>query len=81
MAYNRQERRQERLYTTIQWSLERLTDGRTVIAIARRLSMIENTLRAIVHKAGRIVEQGTYDNVVHKRGHFWKYHKVQFQAA
>jgi len=65
----------------VQQSLERLMQGRTVIAIAHRLSTIENADQVVVLEDGRVVEQGTYDDLVHERGHLWKYHKVQFRAA
>ena len=48
----------------IQGSLERLMQGRTVIAIAHRLSTIAAMDRLIVMEAGRIVEQGTHDELV-----------------
>jgi len=65
----------------VQESLEQLMQGRTVIAIAHRLSTIENADWVIVLEDGRIVEQGTYANLLENRGQLWKYHRLQFQAA
>lgn len=65
----------------VQSSLELLMEGRTVIAIAHRLSTIENADWVIVLEDGEIVEQGTYDELLERRGQLWKYHSLQFQLA
>jgi ATP-binding cassette subfamily B multidrug efflux pump len=48
----------------IQASLETLMRGKTVIAIAHRLSTIAALDRLVVLDGGRIVEQGTHDQLV-----------------
>ena len=48
----------------IQGSLERLMEGKTVVAIAHRLSTIAAMDRLIVMEAGRVVEEGTHDELV-----------------
>lgn len=65
----------------IQESLERLMEGRTVIVIAHRLSTIESADRVVVLEAGRIVEEGTYDELLTREGYLWKYHALQFKIA
>jgi subfamily B ATP-binding cassette protein MsbA len=65
----------------VQRSLEFLMDGRTVLAIAHRLSTIENADWVIVLENGRIVEQGTYTDLIAAKGHLWSYHRVQFHNA
>lgn len=65
----------------IQESLERLSKGRTVIAIAHRLSTIAEADKVVVLEKGRIVEQGSYQNLLEQRGKLWEYHKMQFQMS
>lgn len=61
----------------IQESLDRLSKGCTVIAIAHRLSTIANADKVVVLEQGRIVEQGTYQELIERKGALWKYHQMQ----
>jgi len=54
----------------IQSSLGTLMAGKTVIAIAHRLSTIARMDRLIVLDRGRIVEQGTHDELLRLGGHY-----------
>jgi subfamily B ATP-binding cassette protein MsbA len=63
----------------IQESLETLAEGRTVIAIAHRLSTIVRANKVVVLEQGRIVEQGTYHELLEQRGKLWKYHQMQHE--
>ena len=63
----------------IQESLERLAKGRTVVAIAHRLSTISGADKVVVMEKGRIVEQGSYQDLLEERGKLWRYHKMQYQ--
>jgi subfamily B ATP-binding cassette protein MsbA len=65
----------------VQQSLERLMQGRTVIAIAHRLSTVENADHLVVLEEGRIVEQGPYERLLALRKQLWKYHSIQYQSA
>ncbi|MBD2001466.1 ABC transporter ATP-binding protein [Oculatella sp. FACHB-28] len=65
----------------IQKSLEELSVGRTVIAIAHRLSTIMRADQIIVLEQGRIVEQGTYQELLSLQGKLWKYHQMQHEAS
>jgi subfamily B ATP-binding cassette protein MsbA len=65
----------------IQESLEKLSVGRTVIAIAHRLSTIVRADKVVVLEQGRIVEQGTYQELLEQRGKLWKYHQMQHEVG
>jgi len=54
----------------IQSSLDTLMAGKTVIAIAHRLSTIARMDRLIVLDHGRIVEQGSHDQLLRLDGHY-----------
>lgn len=61
----------------IQASLAKLQAGRTTIAVAHRLSTIQNADLILVLKRGRIVERGTNDELMAQRGVY--YDMIQLQ--
>jgi len=65
----------------IQESLENLSKGCTVIMIAHRLSTIIRADNVVVLEKGEIVEQGTYPELIEKKGSLWRYHQMQNEAA
>ena len=65
----------------IQDSLEKLSQDRTVIAIAHRLSTIANADKVVVLEQGRIVEQGSYQDLLASKGKLWKYHQRQYELS
>jgi ATP-binding cassette, subfamily B, multidrug efflux pump len=54
----------------IQASLDTLMAGKTVIAIAHRLSTIARMDRLVILDRGRIVEQGTHQELLRAGGHY-----------
>ena len=62
----------------IQDALQRLLAGRTAIVIAHRLSTIRNADLICVVQAGRIVEQGTHDELVAHGGQYRDLYDRQF---
>lgn len=65
----------------VQEALERIMAGRTTIAIAHRLSTIRNADRVLVIHEGELVEEGTVEELLAKRGLFWALWQLQFTGS
>jgi subfamily B ATP-binding cassette protein MsbA len=63
----------------VQEALQHLMEGRTTIVIAHRLSTVRRADRIIVLADGRIRESGTHEELVLRRGLYWRLYNLQFQ--
>ena len=61
----------------IQKSFDKLSRGRTTIAIAHHLSTHRNMDRIVVLDKGIIIEQGTHNTLLRKKGEYYKLWKMQ----
>ncbi|MBI4228037.1 MAG: ATP-binding cassette domain-containing protein, partial [Candidatus Omnitrophica bacterium] len=62
----------------VQEALERLTEGRTAVVIAHRLSTVRRAHRIVVLEGGRIVEQGRHDELIQRGGLYQRLCALQF---
>jgi subfamily B ATP-binding cassette protein MsbA len=62
----------------VQRALDRLMEHRTCLVIAHRLSTIRHASRIAVLVAGCIVEMGTHDELLARRGEYARLYELQF---
>ena len=65
----------------VQKALEEMHNDRTILIIAHRLSTVLNADRIVVVDAGRIVEQGTREELLSNNGKFSKMWELQSNAT
>jgi ATP-binding cassette, subfamily B, beta-glucan exporter len=65
----------------LQRALDEVMRGRTTFVIAHRLATIRNADRILVFEQGRIVETGTFDELVAKGGRFAELARAQFMTG
>ncbi len=63
----------------VQGALENLMKGRTTLVIAHRLSTIRNADRIIAIVDGEIVEEGTHESLLNKKGEYFKLYNLQLK--
>src|SRR3984893_17911892 len=61
-------------------ALDEVMKGRTTFVIAHRLSTIRNATRILVFERGRVIENGTFDELVAKGGRFAELARAQFMV-
>ena len=65
----------------VQEALERLMKGRTTFVIAHRLSTVVGANRIVVLDRGRIVDMGTHEELLSRRGLYAKLCEAQFKTG
>lgn len=63
----------------VQQALTNLIRGRTTIVIAHRLSTVRRADRILVLSDGRIQEEGMHEELILRRGLYWRLYQLQFE--
>ncbi len=63
----------------IQQAITKVLEGRTSFIVAHRLSTIRNSDRILVIDAGKILESGTHEELMEKKGEYFKLYTNQFR--
>lgn len=64
----------------VQQAIDNLMKNRTVLVIAHRLSTVKNADRIFVINEGRIVEQGSHDELIARNGEYAALYQMQFKT-
>ena len=65
---------------SIQAAIEKLSEGRTTIMIAHRLSTLRGADKLMVLENGKIPEEGTHDKLIREKGIYYKLYMLQYEA-
>ena len=65
----------------VQAALNEVMKGRTTFVIAHRLATVRNATRILVFEKGRVIETGSFDELVRRGGHFAELARTQFMVS
>lgn len=65
----------------IQDAMRQLMQGKTCFVIAHRLSTIQSADNILVLDKGEVVEQGTHESLMAKKGYYYRLYNAQFDSA
>jgi ABC-type multidrug transport system fused ATPase/permease subunit len=65
----------------VQEALERLVVNRTTFIVAHRLSTIRKADKILVLEKGKIVEIGNHEELIKKKGAYYKFYSLQFKTS
>ncbi|MBU2959599.1 ABC transporter ATP-binding protein/permease [Citreicella sp. C3M06] len=65
----------------VQAALDKLAQGRTTLVIAHRLSTVRHADKIVVMDQGKVVEQGTHDDLLAQQGAYARLHALQFAES
>ena len=63
----------------IQTAMRKLMENKTCFVIAHRLSTIRNADMILVVKGGRIIERGTHEQLLERKGFYYELYEAQFE--
>ena len=61
----------------VQSNIERVLKNSTLLIIAHRISTLRNVDKIIVMHSGKIIDEGTFDELLKKRGLFYELYRTQ----
>jgi len=63
----------------VQQALDKLAEGRTTLVIAHRLSTVRDADKIVVMDQGRVVDEGTHEELLDRGGIYAQLYQLQFQ--
>jgi ABC-type multidrug transport system fused ATPase/permease subunit len=64
----------------VQQAIRKVLDGRTSLIIAHRIFTLRQISRILVMHEGRLVEDGTHEELMEKKGYYYRLYQLQFNG-